>query len=192
MKKIFVLMLLLIIPFSLFAWKELDYASRNQSIMAHIEGILELEVTEFHYTNANDGRGINLNINDENNNFRYLIAPTNIPKSVPGLLIASYSLISSSSNYKLTLSHNELINNDNNTIKYDYELCTIYSVQKGNTTIERTVYCTSSPNNMVLNFNEIQGILMLQNAGLYLRLCTEVTDPGDYSSTITLFLESLT
>ena len=192
MKKLFVILLLLTISFSLFAWKELDYTFSNQDILAYINGILDLEVSSFKYAGANDGKGINLNIKDENNNFRYLIAPTATPQSVPGLLIANFSLISSSSNYKLTISHNELVNNTNNTIKYDYELCTIYSVQKNGSNIERTDYCTSSPDNMVLNFNEIQGILMLQNAGLYLRLCTEVTDPGEYSSTITLFLESLT
>ena len=191
MKKILFVLILLMISSSLFAWKELDYASSNQSIIAHINGILDLEVTDFYYTSSNDGKGINLNINDENNNFRYLLAPTNIPQSVPGLLIANFSLISSSSNYQLTLSHSKLVNNNDNTIKYDYELCTIYSVQKGNQTIERTAYCVASPDSMVLNFNEIHGILMLQNAGLYLRLCEEITDPGEYSSTITLFLESL-
>ena len=134
---------------------------------------------------------MNLNINDENNNFRYLIAPTQTPKSVPGLLIANYSLISSSSDYQLTITHDKLINDDDNSIQYDYELCSVYSVLRDTAMVERTVYCLASPDEVVINFNEIHGILMLQNAGLYLRLCTEVTQSGTYHSTVTLFLESL-
>ena len=112
----------------LFAWKELDFLRTDTSILAHINGVFEMEVTSFYYAGSNGGKGLNLNINDETNNFRYLISPTQTPKSVPGLLIANFSLISSSSDYQLTISHDKLINDDNNSIKYDYELCTVYSV----------------------------------------------------------------
>ena len=179
------------LSFSLFAWKELDFAARSSEIVAYIDEVLELDITGFYYAGINEGKGLNLNINDDTNNFRYLVAPTQTPQSVPGLLIANFSLMSSSSDYRLTISHNKLINSTNNSIVYDYELCTIYSVLKGSTMIERTIYCLSAPDNCVLNFNEIQGILMLQNAGLYFRLCTEVQDAGIYNSTITLLLESL-
>ena len=192
MKKItIILIILLTVSVSLFAWKELDFASTSQGVIAHINGVFELEVSEFYYANDNEGKGINLNINDENNNFRYLIAPSSTPKSIPGLLIANFSLISSSSDYKLTISHDKLTNKSNHSIKYDYELSTVYSVLKGTSMVERTVYCLSEPESSVLNFNELHGVLMLQNAGLYLRLCNEVVDSGEYESTITLVLESL-
>lgn len=192
MKKIAaILIILLTVSVSLFAWKELDFASTNQGLIAYINGVFELDVTEFYYAGMNEGKGLNLNINDETNNFRYLIAPTQTPKSVPGLLIANYSLISSSSEYMLTITHDKLVNKSDASIKYDYELCSIYSVLVGNSMVERSAYCLSEPDSAVLNFNEFQGVLMLQNAGLYLRLCTEITESGRYESTITLLLESL-
>ena len=191
MKKLLIIFVILTLSFSLFAWKELDFAARNQDVVAYINEVLELDITGFYYSGINEGRGLNLNINDDANNFRYLISPTQTSKSIPGLLIANFSLMSSSSDYRLTLSHNKLINSTDNSIVYDYELCVIYSVLKGSTMVERTVYCTSNPDNCVLNFNEIHGIIMLQNAGLYFRLCTEVQDAGTYNSTITLLLESL-
>lgn len=191
MKKVFVVLIVLFVAFSLFAWKELDFASTHEDIIAHIDGVLELDLSGFYYSSINEGKGLNLNINDETNNFRYLIAPTQTSKSVPGLLIANFSLISSSSDYQLTINHDKLVNDDNHSIVYDYELCTIYSVLKDSTMIQHTIYCTSSPDRAVLSFNEVHGILMLQDAGLYFRLCTEVQDAGLYHSTITLVLESL-
>lgn len=191
MKKILVALIILFISFSLFAWKELDYASTNQEIVAYINGILELELSGFYYTGINEGKGLNLDINDDTNNFRYLIAPTQSPKTVPGLLIANFSLISSSSNYRLTITHDKLVNNNNHSIMYDYELCTIYSVLKDSAMIQRTVFCISNPDSSILSFDEIHGALMLQDAGLYFRLCTEIQDAGLYYSTVTLVLESL-
>lgn len=190
MKKILVILFMILALSPLFAWKELDFLTTNTSILAHINGVFEMEVTSFYYAGSNDGKGLNLNINDETNNFRYLISPTQTPKSVPGLLIANFSLISSSSDYQLTISHDKLTNDDSSSIKYDYELCTVYSVLKGTSMVEKTEYCLANEN-AVLRFNEIQGILMLQNAGLYLRLCTEVIDSGTYHSIVTLVLESL-
>ena len=184
-------MIILFTAFSLFAWKELDNNSTSQEIVAHINEVFELELSSFYYTSINEGKGLNLNINDDTNNFRYLIAPTQTPKSVPGLLIANFSLISSSSDYRLTITHDKLVNSTNHNLVYDYELCTIYSVLRDSTMIQHTVYCTSSPDSSVLNFDEVHGILMLQNAGLYFRLCTEVQDAGLYHSTVTLVLESL-
>ena len=191
MKKALLILIVLFTAFSLFAWKDLSYAASNQEIVAHIDEVFELDLSGFYYTSMNEGKGLNLNINDETNNFRYLIAPTQTPKSVPGLLIANFSLISSSSDYRLTISHDKLVNSSNNSIVYDYELCIIYSVLRGSTMVQNTVYCTSNPDNSVLNFNEVHGILMLQNAGLYFRLCTEVQDAGLYNSTVTLVMESL-
>lgn len=192
MKKILALIFILLISFSLFAWKELDNLRTNQSILAYINGVLELEISPFNYANLNGGKGINLNINDDTNNFRYLIAPTQTPNSVPGLLVGSYSLISSSSDYKLTITHDKLVKTTDSSIQYDYELCTIYSVLIGSTMVERTAYSTATPHSIEINFNETHGILMLQNAGLYFRLSTEVHDSGQYQSTVTLILESLT
>ena len=191
MKKLVITLIVLFTAFSLFAWRELNYAASNQEIVAHINEVFELDLTDFYYTSINEGKGLNLNINDDTNNFRYLIAPTQTPKSVPGLLIANFSLISSSSDYKLTITHDKLVNITNHNLVYDYELCTIYSVLRDSTMVQHTVYCTSNPDNSVLNFNEVHGILMLQNAGLYFRLCTEVQDAGLYNSTVTLVLESL-
>lgn len=190
MKKMFLILLIIVVLTPLFAWKELDFLKTNTSILAHISDVFEMEVTNFYYADSNGGKGLNLNINDEANNFRYLISPTQTPKTIPGLLIANFSLISSSPDYQLTISHDKLTNDDNASIKYDYELCTVYSVLKGSSMIERTEYCVANEN-AILRFNEIQGVLMLQNAGLYLRLCTEVIDSGTYHSTVTLVLESL-
>ena len=190
MKKMLLILLIIVALTPLFAWKELDFLTTNTSILAHISDVFEMEVTNFYYAGANDGKGLNLNINDEANNFRYLISPTQTPKTIPGLLIANFSLISSSPDYQLTISHDKLTNDDNASIKYDYELCTVYSVLKGSSMVERTEYCVANEN-AILRFNEIQGVLMLQNAGLYLRLCTEVIDSGTYHSTVTLVLESL-
>ena len=191
MKKALIIMIVLFTAFSLFAWRELDYASTHQEIIAHINEVLELDLTGFYYAGINEGKGLNLDINDDTNNFRYLIAPTQTPRTVPGLLIANFSLISSSSNYRLTINHDKLINDDDHSIMYDYELCTIYSVLKGSSMIQHVVYCTSNPDSAVLSFDEINGILMLQDAGLYFRLCTEVQDAGLYHSVVTLVLESL-
>ena len=192
MKKILVLIMILLIPFSVCAWKELDFLASSQRIVAYVNGVLELEISPFTYATINEGRGINLNINDDTNNFRYLIAPTQAPESVPGLQIGSFSLISSSSDYRLTITHDGMVNTTDNSIVYDYELCTIYSVQIGSSMVERTAYAESSPDSIVLNFNETHGILMLQNAGLYFRLSTEVQEPGSYRSVVTFVLESLT
>jgi len=191
MKKALIIMIVLFTAFSLFAWRELDYASTHQEIIAHINEVLELDLTGFYYAGINEGKGLNLDINDDTNNFRYLIAPTQTPRTVPGLLIANFSLISSSSNYRLTINHDKLVNDDDHSIMYDYELCTIYSVLKGSSMIQHVVYCTSNPDSAVLSFDEINGILMLQDAGLYFRLCTEVQDAGLYHSVVTLVLESL-
>ena len=190
MKKILLILLMIVVLAPLFAWRELDFLKTNTSILAHINDVFEMEVTSFYYAGMNGGKGLNLNINDEANNFRYLISPTQTPKTVPGLLIANFSLISSSPDYQLTISHDKLTNDDNSSIKYDYELCTVYSVLKGSSMVERAEYCLANEN-AILSFNEVQGVLMLQNAGLYLRLCTEVIDGGTYHSTVTLVLESL-
>ena len=190
MKKVILIFILLLVLSPLFAWKELDYASTHNTIIGHISGILELTVSNFYYASANSGKGLNLNINDDTNNHRFLIAPTHTPKSVPGLLIGNFSLISSSSDYQLTLSHDKLTNDNNSSIKYDYELCAYYSVLKGSNVVANEVYCVANEN-AVISFDEIHGILMLQDAGLYFRLCTEVVDAGTYTSTITLLLESL-
>ena len=192
MKKIIALIIIISISFSLFAWKELDFLKTKQSILAYINGVLELDISAFTYANLNGNKGINLNINDDTNNFRFLIAPTQTPMTIPGLRIGSYSLISSSSDYRLTISHDKLVKTTDYSIQYDYELCTIYSVQIGSSMVEHTVYATAVPYNIVINFDETHGILMLQDAGLYFRLCTEVHDAGQYESTVSFVLESLT
>ena len=189
-KTILILIMLLTLLMSLFAWKELDFTTNSHNIIGHISGVFELSVSNFYYAGANGGKGLNLDINDEMNNNRFLIAPTQLPKSVPGLLIGTFSLISSSPEYKLTISHDKLANDLNSSIKYDYELCAYYSVLKDSTVITHQTYCVSDES-AVINFNDINGILMLQNAGLYFRLCTEVVDEGTYTSLITLVLESL-
>ena len=82
MKKVILIIVLLLVLSPLFAWKELDFASANHTIIGYINGVLELSVSNFYYASANEGKGLSLNINDDANNHRFLIAPTHTPKSV--------------------------------------------------------------------------------------------------------------
>ena len=196
MKRLVVIIAILIIliptTFAATTWKEYTNLSSSQNIVGYVDNVLELNVSPFIYDGANNSRGLNLDVNADTN-YKYQIAPTTVPKSVPGLLIGTFSILSSSSNYKLTITPEKLKKEGDNNTTFDYEICAYYSLQVGKTSVtSHEVYCDSTEP-AVINFAEENGnrVLVLQNAGLYFRLISEVNSRGDYSATITFTLESL-
>lgn len=186
------LTILILSTYAATTWKEYTDLSSSQSIVGYVDNVLELTVSPFMYDGANNSRGLNLDVNADTN-YKYQIAPTTVPRSVPGLLIGTFSILSSSSNYKLTITPEKLKKDGNPNITFDYEICAYYTLQIGKTSVtSHEVYCDSTEP-AVINFAEENGnrVLVLQNAGLYFRLLREVNVTGDYSADIEFKLESL-
>ncbi len=172
---------------SIFCATKLDTV--EQLVSGYIGRNVELTIGDFLYSTSNGGRGINLDINNDSNNIRYQISPTQVPCSKVGLLVGRFSLISSTSDITLTISHTKLNNGQNGNV--DYELAVDYVVKNDGNTSDMYAYSTStSP--IVFDFSSGDGVIIIENAGIYFRLCTEVTTNGDYTSAVTFSLETKT
>ncbi len=164
--------------------------TRNQIVSGYIGTNVKCTIEEFLYENSNDGKGINLDINDENNNYRYLIAPTAVALSKPGLLVGNFSIISSTPDIRLIISPGKLINGSDSSIQYDYELAVSYILESNSTQTSQTQICKSG-SSLTIDFRNAGGVVIANDAGIYFRLCSEITAEGLYASTISFQLEAV-
>jgi len=177
-----------ILMFSLiFQLAAVSYDSQTQVVSGFIGKWVECTIEDIHST-MNSNRGINLNINDQNNNHRYLIAPTQVELTKPGLMIGRFSINASTSKIKLTVTPGLLVNSSDSSITYEYELAVSYILESNTTQTTHTQICKSG-NSMVLDFDNPSGVVIANDAGIYFRLRSEVTDNGDYTSNVVFLLE---
>jgi len=162
--------------------------TKSQIVSGYIGRWVKCIIEDVHY-GMNGGNGINLNINDQNNNERYLIAPTQVALTKPGLIIGRLSIVSSTSQIVLHITPGVLVNQNNNNITYDYELAVSYILETEASQSFNTQICKSG-GTMNLDFENQSGVVIVDNAGIYFRLCTEVKDAGVYESTVVFSLEA--
>lgn len=197
MRKLFAVLLFIFISSLLFA-EDQPRDKAAQRISGYIDPNISLEASNIVYYD-NGKYGINLDINDSSNNISNLITPTATPLTVPGLLVGRFSVVSSVTNYKVVITHSQMILQPDqgepaaNAPSFDYELGVIYTIDGINYT---SLMCVSSPNNSI----EIplmiaqQGVVMIQDAGIYFRLTNGAPIPsnGNYKSDVTFSVEPIT
>ena len=140
-------------------------------------------------------KGLNLDIADTNNTNQYLITPSATHEL--GLLIGTFNVETTNNNYTLLIYHTKLSSGANNV---DYELGVSYSISGDS---RATSYCTaadsanprSNSGQLIQNhkmisisLNSMNRVVMINNGGVYFRLAQQVTQEGQYSSTITFYL----
>lgn len=206
MKRILIVSILLLsCLFSLVAEDLKENYNISQTIQGFVElnnvASFELYVGSFQY---NSGNGINLDINDSNNNLRYLIAPTQTPMSEAGLLVSTVTLAASQPVYRLRITHNRLSwkNPMTNVWSYlDYELAFSYKVTSlvngssvtntvtkicksreldPNTTYDSTTTSTDYAIIVSLTEGGNGGNVTINDAGLHFRLRTAPTVSTQY------------
>lgn len=208
MRKILILLLLLLSLSVLFADPN-DDAMKSQNISGFVDDISFLYVTPYKYnTFADNGyEGINLDYNDTSNNNRNLIAPSPTPFTVPGIVIANFSLLSTSIEHEkagvkvavsLTITHDKLCHTTDQTEdgKLEYELAIGY---KANGVGEDVfMYCLSTEsdinNAIVLDINDLDSgnhMVSIQDGNIYFRFADGESPSvvGQYQSRITFVLE---
>ncbi len=159
----------------------------SQVVSGYVGRNVELTIGDYIYRNTNGNKGINLDINSESNNIRYQIAPTQVPCTKAGLLVGRFNLISSTSDITLEISHDRLHNNDGASV--DYELAVDYVIKSGNSTSDHLKFITSTAP-FTFDFGSGDGLIIIEDAGMYFRLSEEVTEGGRYESTVTFKLRS--
>ncbi len=187
MKKVLFIAILLLSVLS--AGTALTYDSKAQLVSGYIGTRVRCNIEEFMYTDLNGGRGINLNINDPNNNHRYVIAPTQVELTTPGLMVGRFSIVSSESDIKIIVMPGMLTNVQNPNIQYEYEVSVSYKLENTASQEDHTVMCKSG-SSMVLDFQNPSGVVIVNNAGIYFRLRKEISDRGDYTSNVLFQLEA--
>ncbi|MCQ2412479.1 MAG: hypothetical protein MJ057_05935 [Sphaerochaetaceae bacterium] len=157
-----------------------------------------------------DPNGINLNYNDTGNkNNTYLIAPTNVPLTRPGLKIGTFDvMVSFNASYSgrtsahITITHDKLCHDTMPEVQFDYELAVHYDINDGNTlTSDITKICQSTTSTLggpksieipIVPYNPNAGLCTIKSGGMFFRL--SIDDPvnvdGTYTSTIKFELES--
>ena len=201
MKKLIILLLIVFSMCSLFASLNPTDPYRVQTISGFIDDILYLNVSPFLYDGIvqNGYAGINLDSSDSSNDFRYLIKPTTALSS-PGLVIANFSVLVTYkhlelSTLKLVVTHTKLIHTNDNSVKLDYELAVMYTLNDGSTTQNNanqnvSKFCYSedatSNNSIEINLKQTSGVSSIQNGNIYFRLKNNETPTvtGQYYSTI--------
>ncbi|MBR1583215.1 MAG: hypothetical protein IJ663_05680 [Spirochaetales bacterium] len=192
-KVLIVSLFLLVLPAFLIAETELEY--HEQVIAGYIGEYLDWGVTAFRYADSEGGKGLNLDINEVSNSIRYQIAPTQTPKSEPGLNIGSFHFFSSISNYSLRITPGYLVNTDDPSVRVPYELIVRFLGNFNNEDNELgyrfgiLAACSGEYIDIVWD-SVIGGAVMVENAGIYFRLSEEVTVPGLYSSTVVFELRT--
>ena len=209
MKKLIVLLLIVFSMCSLFAVQNSTDPYRMQTISGFIDDILYLNVSPFLYDGIvqNGYAGINLDHNDSANDFRYLIQPTpSTPLQYPGLVIGTFSVLVTYKNInlstlKLIVTHNKLVHSNDNSVKLDYELAVMYTLNDGSGNqnsayVDIAAFCYSedaSTNDKIeINLKQGSGVSSIQNANIYFRLKDGDTPTvtGQYYSTIKFSLET--
>lgn len=140
-------------------------------------------------------KGLNLDIADTNNANQYLITPSATHEL--GLLIGTFNVETTNNSYVLLIYHTQLSSGANNV---DYELGVSYSISGDNRV---TSYCLandsanplSNSSQLIQNhkmigisLNSLNRVVLINNGGVYFRLAQQVTQEGQYSSTITFYL----
>lgn len=206
-------LIILLIIFLLFSINALFAATidpyRVQTISGFIDNILYLYVSPFLYEGivSNGYAGVNLDHQDTNNDIRYLIAPTNRALSEPGLVIGQFSVLAtykdiSLSALNLVITHTKLVHTNDSSIKLDYELAVLYTLNDGSSTqnsnyIDIKRYCysedsDSSTKSITIDLKQSSDVTSIQNANIYFRLKNGDTPSvtGQYVSTIKFSLET--
>lgn len=192
MKKILVLLSMMLFLFSASA---LIDPYKVQTIYGYIDDITYLRVDPFKYANTTFGNyiGIDLDYNDASNGFRYQIMPTDTQLTSPGLQIGTFSMlvtfVSGSRTANLVVTHTKLKHDENDAVLVDYELGIMYSISNG-------TGISSPPASMCLSTGSIvvpitSAISTVMDGNIYFRLTKgqNVTQTGQYSSTVTFSLE---
>ncbi len=184
---------------------------KTQTISGFVDDISYLYVSPFRYEGivSNGYEGINLDYTDTTNDERYLIQPTDIALSSPGLQIGTFSILStfientSLTSVKLVISHTKLIHSSNTTDagKLDYELGVMYSLSNGSTIGSATAHmCYSTDSSLsgaksieINLWNATTRMASIQDGNIYFRLAKDVTPTiaGQYTSVVTFALEAL-
>ncbi|MBO7366260.1 MAG: hypothetical protein J6U28_06140 [Bacteroidales bacterium] len=195
MRRLLLILLILLIPLCfLTAVAELEF---NELVVAgYIGEYLEWGVSGFTYENSNSGKGLNLDINDNENNIRYQIAPTQVPKTSPGLLIGNFYFFSSIPTYSLRISPGYLTKTGAPSVTIPYEISVHFlgDFNAEDVDLERRygnlIAASGEYIDIVWSTGSNAGAVIVQNAGIYFRLSEEVTERGLYTSTIIFELRS--
>ena len=129
-------------------------------------------------------RGINLDTGDSNtSNDKYLIVPS--PANlIMGKRIGAFNMKASHHGYTLKITHEKLVKQ--NGASYDYQLGVSLTID--GQTIENAC---SSTQTLTIDFSGFgNGVLLVEDAGVYFRLIDTVSEAGQYSSTVTFIVEA--
>ncbi len=177
----------------LFAISAKDYDVYGQTVTGYLGTRVRFTIDDSICASLNGGRGINFDTNDDANNDRYLIAPTQVKKTKPGLLIGKFSLISTTTNLSITVNPGKLTNTADANTKYDYELALAYVLERNaglpNAYQEQVIKYCESGEDTTIDFSNAGGSVIAKDSGIYFRLVTEVSVYGEYVSDVTFTLE---
>lgn len=203
----------LILVFLLFLSSSLSlFAAKVDEISQPIAGFIKsadfcsLEITNFFTTgdsispgpevNGVTYRGINLDTGASNtSNDKNLIKPSET--LAMGKRIGTFNLKASKHDYTLIITHDKL--KKQNGTSYEYQLGISFSINGR----EEMYACCSvgstgsaelgRSGDVTINFSQSKygdGVLIVQDAGIFFRLVDTVNDPGQYTSTVTFIVEA--
>ena len=172
-----------------------DHSYKTQRVFGYIDDIIYLSVSPYKYANTTMGNytGIDLDYNDENNGFRYLIQPS---QNSPGLQVGSFSILAtfaiSRKTATLTVTHSKLtLVGSNPAVAVDYELGIKYAISDGTGISNPEPSFCLSTSSIVLHITS--QISTVMDGSIYFRLASgndnKITEEGQYASTVTFFLE---
>ncbi len=209
MKRVLIVLFLMFSMFNASAAVS-DSTGRAQLISGFVDDISYLYVSPFTYDGvvAHGYEGINLDYSDTENSIRNLIMPTTTEFTEPGVVIGTFSLLSTfieaaasgTANIPavtLTITHGKLTHTTNPDVTLDYELSVLY--KKG--AEEYRKYCYSLDSSLgsgpktriVIDLNTLaqNQMISIQNANIYFRFAKNVapTVVGQYQSAVTFTLE---
>lgn len=195
-KKLSLLLLALLVGLSFVSAGKLDDISQAVAGFISTTDFCTLDITNYFDSNVITGttvngvfyRGINLDTDSSTNpsNDRDLITPYQ-SSIVMGKKIGAFNFKASHHGYTLTVTHEKL--SSQSGASYDYELG--ISFKLNDKTFEQA--CSSS-SSVSFDFSEAKygndGVLIVNDGGIYFRLIDTVTQPGQYSSTVTFIVEA--
>ncbi len=198
-KAALVIFMIMILSVPLFAVAPLEKQAQN--IAGFIGQHLDWGVSAFAYEEANSGKGLDLDINAPENSIRFQIAPTQIPKTSPGLKIGYFWFYSSLPNYSLIITPGYLVkdpdpNYNGPAVNIRYELAVRFlgDFNQEDEELDRRFgnLVAASGESIVISWSQGSngGAVLVSDAGMYFRLSEEVSVPGKYSSTIQFTLVS--
>ena len=166
-----------------------------QRIYGFIDDITYLLVNPFIYENTTYGqyRGIDLDYSDASNGFRYLIMPTETALTSPGLQIGTFSMLATfmtrTRSANLRVTHTKLLHDADPSVMVDYELGVMYSISNGEGISNPPASMCLSTGSIVIPITS--AISTVMDGNIYFRLTKNqnVTQAGQYSSTVTFYLE---